>query len=87
MDISNLTGTRKKIHEVMQYINRQIWVTSLYGPAITTMHLCLLRFWSVEDTPLFGGRRIPFYMSQFVSILGNLYLDRGGGGGGGEGGG
>ena len=32
---------------------------------------------SVEDTPPFGGRGIPFYLSQFVSILGNLYPDRG----------
>ena len=32
---------------------------------------------SVEDSPPFGGRGIPFYLSQFVSILGNLYPDRG----------
>ena len=32
---------------------------------------------TVEDSPPFGGRGIPFYLSQFVSILGNLYPDRG----------
>ena len=32
---------------------------------------------SVEDSPPFGGKGIPFYLSQFVSILGNLYPDRG----------
>ena len=32
---------------------------------------------SVGDSPPFGGRGIPFYLSQFVSILGNLYPDRG----------
>ena len=31
----------------------------------------------VEDSTPFGGRGIPFYLSQFVSILGNLYPDRG----------
>ena len=33
---------------------------------------------TVEDSPPFGGRGIPFYLSQFVSILGNLYPNRGG---------
>ena len=32
---------------------------------------------TVEDYPPFRGRGIPFYLSQFVSILGNLYPDRG----------
>ena len=32
---------------------------------------------SVGDSPPFGGRGIPFHLSQFVSILGNLYPDRG----------
>ena len=32
---------------------------------------------TVEDSPPFGGRGIPFYLSQIVSILGNLYPDRG----------
>ena len=32
---------------------------------------------SVGDSPPFGGRGIPFYLSQFVSILGKLYPDRG----------
>ena len=32
---------------------------------------------TVGDSPPFGGRGIPFYLSQFVSILGNLYPDRG----------
>ena len=32
---------------------------------------------SVQDNPPFRGRGIPFYLSQFVSILGNLYPDRG----------
>ena len=32
---------------------------------------------TVEDTPPFGGRGIPFYLLQFVSILGNLYPGRG----------
>ena len=41
-DISNMTGTRKKIHDVMQYINRQTWVTSLYDPAITKYYAPLL---------------------------------------------
>ena len=35
------------------------------------------RLLAVEDSPPFGGRGIPFYLSQFVSILGNLYPDRG----------
>ena len=34
-------------------------------------------FVSVGDSPPFRGRGIPFYLSQFVSILGNLYPDRG----------
>ena len=33
--------------------------------------------YAVEDSPPFRGRGIPFYLSQFVSILGNLYPDRG----------
>ena len=32
---------------------------------------------SVEDSPPFGGRGFHFYLSQFVSILGNVYPDRG----------
>ena len=32
---------------------------------------------AVKDSPPFRGRGIPFYLSQFVSILGNLYPDRG----------
>ena len=32
---------------------------------------------AVQDSPPFRGRGIPFYLSQFVSILGNLYPDRG----------
>ena len=32
---------------------------------------------TVGDSPPFGGRGIPFYLSQFVSILGNVYPDRG----------
>ena len=32
---------------------------------------------TVGDSPPFRGRGIPFYLSQFVSILGNLYPDRG----------
>ena len=32
---------------------------------------------TVEGSPPFGGRGIPFYLSQFVSILGNLYPDQG----------
>ena len=37
----------------------------------------LLSYYSVGDSPPFGGRGIPFYLSQFVSILGNLYPDQG----------
>ena len=40
-------------------------------------HLKLRTFITVGDSPPFGGRGIPFYLSQFVSILGNLYPDRG----------
>ena len=40
-------------------------------------HTFLYILITVEDSPPFGGRGIPFYLSQFVSILGNLYPDRG----------
>ena len=42
-----------------------------------TVILILVIVLTVEDSPPFGGRGIPFYLSQFVSILGNLYPDRG----------
>ena len=35
------------------------------------------KVYTVGDSPPFRGRGIPFYLSQFVSILGNLYPDRG----------
>ena len=39
--------------------------------------LFLATLWTVGDSPPFRGRGIPFNLSQFVSILGNLYPDRG----------
>ena len=35
----------------------------------------------VEYTPPFEGRGISIYLSKCISILGNLYPNRGGGGG------
>ena len=53
----------------------------LYGYLIDFFFLLLICeamiLTSVGDSPPFGGRGIPFYLSQFVSILGNLYPDRG----------
>ena len=37
----------------------------------------LIHLYTVEDSPPFRVRGIPFYLSQSVSILGNLYPDRG----------
>ena len=53
------------------FCSKDLLVTNIFSVCRVPLLL------TVEDTPPFGGRGIPFYLSQFVSILGNLYPDRG----------
>ena len=54
---------------------------SIFGSLLIALSLIvdrpLITPLTVGDSPPFGGRGIPFYLSQFVSILGNLYPNRG----------
>ena len=56
-------------------------VAGLYNLFLLILYqICLdilSNYLPVEDSPPFRGRGIPFYLSKFVSILGNLFPDRG----------
>ena len=68
-----------ELWSIRKHLFKHLGKSKSQNSATTSLCRCLqlTATLSVEDSPPFRGRGIPFYLSQFVSILGNLYPDRG----------